>query len=131
MATAGLFVSQRTGSHSAGISCPIILSIWGSVWYVVRNLRCTVTIYLVLANSKTQNAFLFPVYAMFHHDCTLAVKPASTPWHLVPKKQHLERFSTYWCAPFCCVCLGCCAAEFGCSGGTYELPCITILKQEH
>ena len=27
--------------------------------------------------------------------------------------------------PFCCVCLGCCAAEFGSSGGTYELPSIT------
>jgi hypothetical protein len=27
-------------------------------------------------------------------------------------------------APFCCVCLGCCAAEFGSSGGTYELPCM-------
>jgi hypothetical protein len=25
--------------------------------------------------------------------------------------------------PLCCVCLGCCAAEFGSSGGTYELPC--------
>ena len=31
------------------------------------------------ANSKTQNAFLFPVHAMFRHDCPLAVKPASTP----------------------------------------------------
>jgi len=31
--------------------------------------------------------------------------------------------STYWYAPFCCVCLGCCAADFGSSGGTYELPC--------
>jgi hypothetical protein len=29
-------------------------------------------------------------------------------------------------APFCCVCLGCCAAEFGSSGGTYELPCIYL-----
>jgi hypothetical protein len=29
-------------------------------------------------------------------------------------------------APFCCVCLGCCAAEFGSSGGTYELPCICM-----
>jgi hypothetical protein len=28
-----------------------------------------VTIDLVLANSKTQNAFLFPVHAMFRHDC--------------------------------------------------------------
>jgi hypothetical protein len=26
-------------------------------------------------------------------------------------------------APFCCVCLGCCAADFGSSGRTYELPC--------
>jgi hypothetical protein len=31
-------------------------------------------------------------------------------------------------APFCCVCLGCCAAEFGISGGIYELPC-TLLWQ--
>jgi hypothetical protein len=27
---------------------------------------------------------------------------------------------------FCCVWLGCCAAEFGSSGGTYELSCISI-----
>ena len=32
--------------------------------------------------------------------------------------------STYWYAPFCCVCLGCCAADFGSSGGTCELPCM-------
>ena len=39
------------------------------------------------ANSKAQNAFLLPVHAMFRHDCTLAVKPASTPRHLVHKKK--------------------------------------------
>ena len=33
---------------------------------------------------------------------------------------NLERFSTYWYAPFCRVCLGCCAVEFGNPGGTYE-----------
>jgi len=38
------------------------------------------------ANSKTQNSFLFPVHAMFHHDCLLAVKPASTPRFLVHSK---------------------------------------------
>jgi len=38
------------------------------------------------ANSKTQDAFLFPVHAMFRHDCPLAVKPASTPRCLVHKK---------------------------------------------
>jgi hypothetical protein len=39
-----------------------------------------------LANSKTQNSFLSPILAMFHHDCTLAVKPASTPWYLHQNK---------------------------------------------
>jgi hypothetical protein len=56
------------------------------VWYMVRSLRCTVTIDSVLANCKTQNAFLSPVYAMFRYDCPLAVKPASTSWRLLPKK---------------------------------------------
>src|SRR5215469_9684814 len=64
----------------------IVLSRGGSVWYMVRNLRCTVTIDSLLANSKTQNAFFFPVHAMFRHDCPLEVIPASTPWHLVHKK---------------------------------------------
>jgi len=88
MATAGLFVSQRTGSHSAGISCSTheLFFPWVySVWYMVRNLRCTVTIDSVLANSKTQNGFLFPVHAMFRHDCRLSVRPASTPRRLVHK----------------------------------------------
>jgi hypothetical protein len=71
----------------------IVLSLSGSVWYVVRNRRCTVTTDSVLANSKTQNAFLFPVHAMFRHDCLIAVKPASTPRRLVQK--NFERFSTY------------------------------------
>jgi hypothetical protein len=39
----------------------------------------------VLANFNTQNALLFPVHAMFRHDCPLAVKPASTPQRLVHK----------------------------------------------
>jgi len=64
----------------------IVLSVRGSVWYMVRNLHCTVTIDSILVNSKTQNHFLFFVHAMFRHDCLLAVKPASTPWRLVLKK---------------------------------------------
>ena len=40
----------------------------------------------ILANSNTQNAFLFHVHAMFSHDCPLAVKPASTPRRIVHKK---------------------------------------------
>jgi len=61
------------------------LSVGGSVWYMIRNLRCTVTIVSVLANSKTQNAFLFTVNAIFRHDYPLAVEPASTP-RLLEKK---------------------------------------------
>ena len=38
------------------------------------------------ANSKTQSAFVFPVLAMFRHNCPLAVKPASTPRRLVNNK---------------------------------------------
>jgi len=38
-----------------------------------------------LANSKTQNAFLFTVHAIFRHDYPLAVEPASTPRALVQK----------------------------------------------
>ena len=102
-APAGLFVLQRTGSHSAGISCTtqrIVLSVGGFVRYMVRNLCCTVTIDSGLANSKTQNAFLFTVYAIFRHNYPLAVEAASTPRLLVQKKI-FERFSTYWYAPFC------------------------------
>jgi len=56
------------------------------VWYMIRNLRCTVTIDSVLANSKTQNAFLFSVNAIFLHDYPLAVDPGGTPRPLVHKK---------------------------------------------
>ena len=62
------------------------MSVGGSVPFMVRNLRCTVTFDSVLANSKTQNAFLFTVHAIFRHDYSLAVKPASTPRPLVQKR---------------------------------------------
>ena len=64
----------------------IVLSVGGSVWYMIRNLRCIVTIDSVLANSKTQNAFLFTVKAIFLHDYPLSVEPGSTPRPLVQKK---------------------------------------------
>ena len=56
------------------------------MWYMIRNLRCTVTTDSVLANSKTQNAFLFTVNAIFLHDYPIAVEPGSTPRPLVQKK---------------------------------------------
>ena len=63
----------------------IVLSVGGSMWYMIRNLRCTVTIDSVLANSKTQNAFLFTANANFRHDYPVAVEPGSTPRPLVQK----------------------------------------------
>jgi len=39
-----------------------------------------------LANSKTQNAFLFTVNAIFRHDYPLAVEPGCTPMPLVQTK---------------------------------------------
>jgi hypothetical protein len=56
------------------------------VWYMVQNLCCTITTDSVLANSKTQIAFLFPVHVVFRHDWPLAVKPASTPQRRAHKK---------------------------------------------
>ena len=47
----------------------------------------TTTTDSVLANSKTQNAFLFTVKAIFRHDYILAVESGSTPRPLVPKKK--------------------------------------------
>jgi len=53
---------------------------------MIRNLRCTVTIDSVLSNSKTQNAFLFTVNAIFRHDYPLTMEPGSTPRSLVQTK---------------------------------------------
>lgn len=36
----------------------------------------------VWANTKKQNAFLYPVHAMFHNECSLAAKPESMSWCL-------------------------------------------------
>ena len=47
---------------------------------MIRNLHCTVTIDSVLVNSKTQNAFLFTVNAIFLHDYPVAVEPTKKTW---------------------------------------------------
>jgi hypothetical protein len=53
-----------------------------------------VTIVSVLSNSKTHNAIIFPVHAMFHHDCPLTVKLASTPRRLVHIKTWRDSLPT-------------------------------------
>jgi len=46
-----------------------------------------------LANSKTLNAFLFTVNAIFRHDYPLAVEPASTVRPLVQNKTWRDSLS--------------------------------------
>ena len=81
----------------------IVLSVGGSVWYMIRNLRHTVTIDSVLANSKTQNAFLFTVNAIFCHGYPLAVEPGSMPRPLVQKKKLGEIFYLLICSFLPCL----------------------------
>jgi hypothetical protein len=91
----------------------IILSVGGSLWYLVRN--SVAPSQLTHFWQIPQNVLISPVLAMFRRNCPLVVKPASTPWLLLPKQTWRD---------FCCVCLDCCAAEFRNSGGTYEISCI-------
>jgi hypothetical protein len=71
-------------------------------WFSVRSLRYTVTIDSVLANSKTQNAFLSPILAMFSHDCPPSGETCK--YVMAPITQtNLGRFSMYWYAHFCWV----------------------------
>jgi hypothetical protein len=103
------------------VTLTVDLSVAGSVWYLVQNLRCTVTVDSVLANSKTQNAFLSPLLAMFRHDCPLVVKPATTPWHLLPKQTWRD------CLPIdisFLLCLSWLCWQVQKFRGTYELSCI-------
>jgi len=50
--------------------------------------RCQIWQFRQIPRHRT--VFLFPVHAMFSHDCPLAVKPASTPWRLVHQKKKLR-----------------------------------------
>jgi hypothetical protein len=77
--------------------------------------------FTILANSKALNASLFPVHAMFRHDCPLAVKPADRSWRLVYKQKTWRDYLSIDML-LSAVCLGCWAAEFGNSGGIMNYP---------
>ena len=94
----------------------IVLSVGGSVWYMIRN-RCTVTI----SFGKFQDTDRFLIHCERHFSSRLP--PSGGTWKCAKApstKKNLDWFSTYWYAPFCRVCLGCCAVELGNPGGTYE-----------
>ena len=57
----------------------------------------------ILADSKIQNASLFPVHAMFRHDCPLTVKLASTQWNLTNKKKLGEILHLLICSFLLCL----------------------------
>ena len=118
-----LFFSQRTGSHSAGIHVPFT-NCFVCRWFCeVHDPKPPLHSHNWLSLGKFQDTERFLIHCERHFSSRLplAMEPGSTPRPLVQKK-NLEKFSTYWYAPFCRVCLGCCAVDFGNPGGTYELP---------
>ena len=71
----------------------IVLSVGGSVWYMIRNLRCTVTIDSVLTNSETER---FLIHCERHFSSQLP--PSGGTWNYAKApstKKNLERFCTY------------------------------------
>jgi hypothetical protein len=87
----------------------IVLSVGGSPWYLVKNLRCTFTIDSVLANSKTACVLMPCPHGVLSR---LHLSSETCKYTMMPITQtNVELFSTYWCAPLCCVYLGCCAVQ--------------------
>jgi hypothetical protein len=78
-----------------------------------------------LSFGKFQNTECFLIPCPHHVLSRLSPSSETCKYVMAPITQtNLKRFSMYWYPPFCHVCLGCCAAEFGSSIGAYELPCI-------
>jgi hypothetical protein len=93
---------------------------------VVHGLKPLLHCHNWLGFGKFQDTEYFLIPCPRHVSSWLAPSGETCKYAKVPSTQkNLERFSTYWYAPFCCVYLSCCAAEFKSSIGTYELPCIS------
>ena len=73
-----------------------------------------------LSFGKFQDTERFLIHCARHFSSRLPPSGGTCKYAKAPSTKNFERFSTYWYAPFCHVCLGCCALEFGISGGTYE-----------
>ena len=74
-----------------------------------------------LSFGKFQDTEHFLIHCARHFSSRLPSSGGTCKYAKAPStKKNFERFSTYWYAPFCPVFLGCCAVEFGSSGGTYE-----------
>ena len=73
-----------------------------------------------LSFGKFQDRERFLIHCARHFSSRLPRSGGTCKYAKASSTKKIERFSTYWYAPFCRVCLGCCAVEFGISGGTYE-----------
>jgi hypothetical protein len=95
-------------------------------WFcVVRGPKPPLHCHNWLSFGKFQDTEWFLIPCPRNVSSRLSPTSETCKYTMVPITQtSLERFSTYWYGPFCCVYLGCCAAEFGSPGGTYKLPCI-------
>jgi hypothetical protein len=99
-------------------SC-IVLSVGGSV--------CLPGTSQWLNFGKFQDTECFLIPCPHHVSSQLPPSSEACKYATAPITQtNLERLCTYWYAPFCCVCHGCCAAKFRNSRGTYELLCTYI-----
>ena len=82
-----------------------------------------------LSFGKFQDTERFLIHCARHFSSRLPRSGGTRKYAKAPStKKNFERFCTYWYAPFCPVFLGCCAVEFGSSGGTYEKPCAVLLS---
>jgi hypothetical protein len=82
-----------------------------------------------LSFGKFQQTERFLIHCPRHVASRLPPSGETYKYAMTPITQaNLDRFSTYWYAHLCCICLRFCAAEIGNSGETYELACIINVK---
>ena len=109
-----LFVSQRTGSHSAGIHVPFTNCFVCRWFCVVHDPKPPLHSHNWLSFGKFQDTERFLIHCELHFSSRLP--PSDGTWKYAKAsstEKNLERFYIYWYAPFCRVWLGCCAVEFG------------------
>jgi hypothetical protein len=104
----------------------IVLSVGGSIWYLVRKPRRTVIMDSVLASCKTKKGLCSPENAMLSHYCLQVEKRATKP--RLKTQENSIIYSFHWHALVPCgrVCLW--AADLRNPGGNNETRCI---KNKH
>jgi hypothetical protein len=104
----------------------------GTSGYAVKSHKTSVVLWLDYLHTSLQYLFLLRII----HKSLRDVRPlrySSRDGHAEGEHLNRGRDTASICPTLqvldmsiCCVCLGCCASEFGSSRGTYELPCISV-----